>query len=81
MGCINVIAPVEDIEALWSQGEQYGVDQALRLSVVGDAAQVTSELKSLIPETFADELMINGYIFDYQSRLRSFKIAMAARST
>lgn len=71
--------PVEDIEALWSPGEQYGVDQALRLSVVGDAAQVKNGLKALITETGADNLMINGQIFDHQARLRSFEIAMVAR--
>ena len=33
-------APVQDISGYWSGGEQYGVEQALRMSVVGDPTQV-----------------------------------------
>lgn len=47
--------PVSDIEVLWSPGEHYGVEQALRLSVVGDAEQVKSGLQALVKDTGADE--------------------------
>lgn len=73
-------APVQDLDALWSQGEQYGVEQALRMSVVGDRDQVRAGLQAIIDKTGADELMINGQIFDHQARLRSFELAMAARA-
>ncbi len=73
-------APVEDIAALWSPGEQYGVEQALSLSVVGDRAAVRKGLQSIIDQTGADELMINGQIFDHQARLASFEIAMDVRA-
>lgn len=72
-------APVQDIEALWSAGEQYGVEQALRMSVVGDRDQVRAGLQKVIIETGIDELMINGQIFDHQARLRSFELAMDVR--
>ncbi|WP_367298429.1 luciferase-like monooxygenase [Hafnia alvei] len=67
-------APVQDISDYWSGGEQYGVEQALRMSVVGDPAQVKSGLEALLRETQADEIMVNGQIFDHQARLRSFEI-------
>ncbi|MBW2959075.1 luciferase-like monooxygenase [Hafnia paralvei] len=67
-------APVTDISAYWSAGEQYGVEQALRMSVVGDPLQVKSGLEALLRETQADEVMVNGQIFDHQARLRSFEI-------
>ncbi|WP_213990498.1 luciferase-like monooxygenase [Sodalis sp. dw_96] len=73
-------APVEDIEALWSEGEQYGVEQALRMSVVGDRDKVRAGLQAILTETEADELMINGQIFDHQARLHSFDIAMSVRA-
>ncbi|WP_413735386.1 luciferase-like monooxygenase [Sodalis sp. RH21] len=72
-------APVEDIEALWSAGEQYGVEQALRMSVVGDRDQVRAGLQAVIEQTGTDELMINGQIFDHQARLRSFELAIGVR--
>lgn len=72
-------APVEDMDAFWSPAEQFGVEQTLRLSIVGDRAKVRHGLQSLLRETQADEVMINGQIFDHQARLRSFEIAIGVR--
>ncbi|MBW7982767.1 luciferase-like monooxygenase [Enterobacillus tribolii] len=66
-------APVENIDALWSAGEQCGVEQSLRMSVVGDRQQVKQGLERLLRETQVDEVMVNGQIFDQQARLASFK--------
>ncbi|KHS80426.1 MULTISPECIES: luciferase-like monooxygenase [Pectobacterium] len=74
-------APVENIDTVGSPAEQFGADQALRLSIVGDSAKVRHGLQSLLRETQADEVMINGQIFDHQARLRSFEIAMDVRQT
>lgn len=69
-------APVEDMDAIWSPAEQFGVEQTLRLSIVGDRTKVRHGLQSLLRETQVDEVMVNGQIFDHQARLRSFEIAM-----
>lgn len=66
--------PVDDINSLWSPAERFGVEQSLRMSVVGDQQGVRHGLQALLRETEADELMINGQIFDHQARLRSFEI-------
>lgn len=71
-------APVENMDNLWSPSEQYGVQQALSMSVVGDKEMVRSGLATLIRETQADEIMVNGQIFDTEARLRSFALAMEA---
>ena len=73
--------PVDNIDALWSPAEQFGVQQALSLSVVGDIAKVRQGLATLIQETQADEIMVNGQIFDPQARLHSFALAMQARNS
>ncbi|MDU5782755.1 MAG: luciferase-like monooxygenase [Pantoea sp.] len=74
-------APVENMDNLWSPSEQYGVQQALSMSLVGDIDKVRHGLAGLMRETQADEIMVNGQIFDTEARLRSFAIAMeAARS-
>ncbi|YCI28819.1 luciferase-like monooxygenase [Erwinia sp. PK3-005] len=71
-------APVENMDSLWTPSEQYGVQQALSMSLVGDVSKVQHGLAALIRETQADEIMVNGQIFDRQARLRSFELAMQA---
>ncbi|AJI96633.1 luciferase oxidoreductase, group 1 family protein [Yersinia ruckeri] len=66
--------PVQAISSICSPAEQFGVDQALRRSIIGDKSKVRHGLLSLLRETQADELMINGQIFDHQARLYSFEI-------
>ncbi|KAA9002737.1 luciferase-like monooxygenase [Affinibrenneria salicis] len=72
-------APVEDIETLAAPAELFGVDQALRLSIVGDSNKVRHGLQSLLRETQASEIMVNGQIFDHAARRRSFELIMALR--
>jgi len=72
-------APVDNIHALWTAGEQYGVDQALRMSIVGNESTVRNGLQTLLRETGADEIMVNGQIFDHQARLHSFEIVAAVK--
>jgi alkanesulfonate monooxygenase SsuD/methylene tetrahydromethanopterin reductase-like flavin-dependent oxidoreductase (luciferase family) len=71
--------PVDNIHALWTAGEQYGVDQALRMSIVGSESTIRHGLQSLLRETDADEIMVNGQIFDHQARLRSFEIVAGVK--
>ena len=64
---------------LWSASEQYGVQQALSMSLVGDKTKVRHGLESILRETEADEIMANGQIFDHQARLHSFDLAMQVK--
>jgi alkanesulfonate monooxygenase SsuD/methylene tetrahydromethanopterin reductase-like flavin-dependent oxidoreductase (luciferase family) len=41
---------------------------------VGNKETVRAGLQTILRETEADELMINGQIFDHQARLHSFDI-------
>ncbi len=68
--------PIEDINSFWSPSEQYGVQQALSMSLVGDKAKVRHGLQSILRETQADEIMVNGQIFDHAARLHSFELVM-----
>ena len=69
------------MESIWSPAEQYGVQQALGMSLVGDKAKVRHGLLSILRETEADEIMVNGQIFDHQARLHSFDLAMQVRES
>jgi luciferase family oxidoreductase group 1 len=71
--------PVENMHQLWSASEQYGVQQALSMSLVGDKAKVRHGLEAVLRETQADEIMVNGQIFDHQARLHSFELAMQVK--
>ena len=71
--------PVENMHQLWSASEQYGVQQALSMSLVGDKTKVRHGLASILRETEADEIMVNGQIFDHQARLHSFDLAMQVK--
>ncbi|MEA9392923.1 luciferase-like monooxygenase [Acerihabitans sp. TG2] len=73
-------APIENMDTLWSPSERYGVEQALRMSVVGDKDRVQAGLQKILTDTGVDELMINGQIFDHQARLHSFELIMALRA-
>ncbi|HGN1705199.1 TPA: luciferase-like monooxygenase [Providencia rettgeri] len=69
-------APVESMENIWSPAEEYGVQQALGMSLVGDKTKVKYGLETILRQTQADEIMVNGQIFDHQARLYSFELAM-----
>ncbi|MBC9248166.1 LLM class flavin-dependent oxidoreductase [Paracoccus sp. 11-3] len=51
------------------------VDQALRITAVGNAAQIDEQLRRLIATYQPDEIILTGQIHDHKARLRSFEIA------
>lgn len=69
-------APVESMENIWSPAEEFGVQQALGMSLVGDKTKVRHGLETILRQTQADEIMVNGQIFEHQARLHSFELAM-----
>lgn len=70
--------PVQDMGQVWSPAEQFGVQQSLGMSLVGDKAKIRHGIASVLHQTQADEIMVNGQIFDHQARLYSFELAMQA---
>ena len=68
-------APVRDLDALIGAQMRRMVDEALKISAVGDAAGVKDQLRDLIATYSPDEVILTGQIHDQQARLRSFQIA------
>ena len=66
--------PIDDIETFWSPAERDEVMRKLAVSVVGAPATVSDQLKSLISQTGADELMVVSAIYDHEARLRSYEL-------
>lgn len=66
--------PVESMDGIWSPYEKAAIEQQLRTTIVGSPGVVKEKLQAFLDETQADEIIINGQIFDHQARLRSFEI-------
>ena len=71
-------APVDDLSQVVPQGAMPALDEALRISAVGDPAQVEAQLRALIAEHRPDEVIFTGQIHDHAARVKSFAIAADA---
>lgn len=65
---------IDSMEGIWSPQEEAAVNHKLAYSAVGSPDSVREMVQNLIKNTDADELIINGDIFDQSARLRSFEI-------
>ncbi|WP_207100674.1 LLM class flavin-dependent oxidoreductase [Paracoccus shandongensis] len=66
--------PVRDLDAEIGPQMRRMVDQALKISAVGDAGQVRDQMQALIAQHKPDEVILTGQIHDHAARLRSFQI-------
>ncbi|WP_156488333.1 LLM class flavin-dependent oxidoreductase [Fictibacillus phosphorivorans] len=66
--------PVESMDGIWSPYEKAAIDQQLRTTIVGSPDTVKDKLQSFLDETQADEIIVNGQIYDHNARLRSFEL-------
>jgi luciferase family oxidoreductase group 1 len=66
--------PVENIESICSDYERSILEHKLGGSIIGSPTTVLRKLEKFVEETQADEIMVNGQIFDHQARLHSFEI-------
>ncbi|GAA4222660.1 luciferase family oxidoreductase group 1 [Sagittula marina] len=70
--------PVDDLSSVVPEGAIPQVNEALRVTAVGDAAQVEQQLRALIATHRPDEVILTGHIYDHAARLRSFEIGAEA---
>ena len=67
--------PVQDLDAEIGPQMRRMVDEALKISAVGNADEVGVQLRDLISTYRPDEVILTGQIHDHHARLRSFQIA------
>ncbi|TBN49729.1 LLM class flavin-dependent oxidoreductase [Paracoccus sediminis] len=67
--------PTRDLDAEIGPQMRGMVDDALRISAVGDAGRVREQMQGLVGRYSPDEVILTGQIHDHQARLRSFEIA------
>jgi len=73
--------PVDSMDGLWSPVERAHVERMTRYSAVGSPALVQRALERIAFETEADELILNGQIYDHGARLRSFELVAEIRNS
>ena len=66
--------PVENIDDICSDYEKAILGQRLSTSIIGNPETVKKKLEAFANQTNADEIMVNGQIFDHEARLHSFEI-------
>ena len=66
--------PVDDMAAIWKEGEEHAVKQMLAYSFIGGADKVAKEMQDFLNTTQVDEIMVVSNIFDHTARLRSYEI-------
>lgn len=77
---VQLPAPVENMNALWSAREKANVTLQLRESIWGDKQVVADRLGNLVSRTGAHEIMVNSWIYDHQARMHSYSLIMDAWS-
>ena len=66
--------PVDNIHAQWTAGEQYGVEQALRMSIVGDEKRCATGCKRCCVKPMPTRSWSTARSSITEARLRSFEI-------
>ncbi|HEV7350833.1 LLM class flavin-dependent oxidoreductase [Telluribacter sp.] len=66
--------PVEQMDGIWEEAEEYAVHQMLQYSFIGSATTVKKDLQRFLDTTQVDELMVATAIFDHQARLQSYEL-------
>ncbi len=67
-------APIDDIDDYWSPMERERVSQMLAYSLVGSPETVRDELRRVVDETGADELIASCPVYDFGARKRSLEL-------
>ncbi|MFF3022669.1 LLM class flavin-dependent oxidoreductase [Gottfriedia sp. NPDC057948] len=66
--------PVDDMDEIWSPFEKETLENQMKLSAIGTIETVTEKLQAVLNITKADEIMVNGSVFDHAARLYSYEL-------
>lgn len=70
---VELLPPVESMEALWSDWERRAVESKLEAAIVGSDATVKAGLEKLVAETGADEVIVVTDTYEHADRLESYR--------
>jgi alkanesulfonate monooxygenase SsuD/methylene tetrahydromethanopterin reductase-like flavin-dependent oxidoreductase (luciferase family) len=70
---VELLPPVDSMDAIWNDWEQAAVESKLRAAVVGSGQTVKAELEAVIAATKADEIIAVTDLWDHAERLESVR--------
>ncbi|WP_430509770.1 LLM class flavin-dependent oxidoreductase [Gottfriedia solisilvae] len=70
--------PVDNMDDIWSPFEKQTLENQMRLSAIGSIDTVKDKLQAVLNMTKADEIMVNGSVFDHSARLYSYELLKKA---
>ena len=70
---VELLPPVDSMDAVWSDWEKTLVDAKLRAAIVGSESTVQTGLERLIAATGADEVIVVTDTYDAEARLESYR--------
>ena len=77
---VELLPPVDSMDAIWQDWEQAAVESKLREAIVGSNTTVKEKLEALIAATEADEIIAVTDTWDHADRLDSYqRLAEIAR--
>lgn len=68
------LQPPTDMSKIWSPQQEAAVKQMMTYSFIGSKETIALQLQQFLDETDADEIMVTGYIYDQEAKMKSFKI-------
>lgn len=70
---VELLPPVDSMDAIWADWERAAVESKLRAAIVGSNATVKAGLASLAASTGADEVIVVTDTWDHAARLESYR--------
>ena len=78
---VELLPPVDSMDALWNDFERAAVESRLREAIVGSDATVKSGLEKLVADTGANEVIVVTDTWDHEARLESYRRVAAIAGT
>jgi luciferase family oxidoreductase group 1 len=69
---VELLPPVDSMDAIWNDWERAAVDSKLRAAIVGSESTVEAGLRGLLAVTAADEVIVITDTWDHSARLESY---------
>ena len=70
---IELLPPVDSMEALWQDWERAAVENKLGAAIVGSNATVKAGLEKLVGDTGADEVIVVTDTYEHADRIESYR--------
>jgi luciferase family oxidoreductase group 1 len=70
---VELLPPVDSMDALWNDFERAAVESRLREAIIGSEASVKAGLEKLLASTGADEVIAVTDTWDHNARLESYR--------